>query len=79
MCILIKTLGCKRKDHTVVNLFLRTASQVPDKTMMTFCSESGDQSMTFRQCREKALQVANFFKEKGYKKVRPELNDNPEY
>jgi len=69
VCILIKTLGCKRRDHTVVNLFLRTASSVPDKTMMTFCSEMGEKTMTFRQCREKALQVAHLFKDKGYKKV----------
>ena len=69
VCILIKTLGCKRRDHTVVNLILRTASAVPDNTMMTFCSETGDRTMTFRQCREKALQLANLFKDRGYKKV----------
>ena len=63
----------KWKDENVIDLFIKTARRVPSKVMMTFCDEkSGDKTMTFKQCLDKALQVAHFFQSQGYKKV--ELN-----
>lgn len=66
VCILIKTLGCKRRNETIVNLFQKTAARLPDKTMMTLCSESGDTSMTFRECLDKSLRIAHYFRNAGY-------------
>ena len=69
VCILIKTLGCKRRNETIVNLFQKTAARLPDKTMMTLCSESGDTSMTFRECLDKSLRIAHYFRNAGYVQV----------
>ena len=66
---MIKTLGCKRRNETIVNLFQRTATRVPDKIMMTLCSETGDTSMTFRECLDKSLRIAHFFRNAGYVQV----------
>ena len=71
VCILIKTLGCKRRDETIVNLFQRTAARLPDKTMMTMCGELGDTTMTFRECLDKSVRIAHFFRNAGYVKVAP--------
>ena len=44
------------------------------QVMMTFCDEkSGDRTMTFKQCQDKTLQIAHYFKSQGYKKVRQRL------
>lgn len=37
--------------------------------MMTFCSETGDTSMTFEQCLHQSLQIAHYFRNRGYKQV----------
>jgi len=68
LCILMKTFGCKRRNHTVVDLFLKTAKRLPNKTMMTYCSENGDTSMTFQECLDKSCQIAHYFQDKGFKK-----------
>ena len=75
VCILIKTLGCKRRNETIVNLFQRTAARLPDKTMMTLCSESGDTSMTFRECLDKSLRIAHYFRNAGYVQVSCTVNN----
>ena len=70
---MIKTLGCKSRNETIVSLFQRTAARVPDKIMMTLCSETGDTSMTFRECLDKSLRIAHFFRNAGYVQVDSNL------
>ena len=38
--------------------------------MMTYCSENGDTSMTFQECLDKSCQIAHYFQDKGFKKVK---------
>jgi len=66
--LLYSNFSAKWKNQTVGDLFLRTASRVPDKTMMVLCQEKGDVSMTYKECRQLSSQIARYFLEQGYKK-----------
>ena len=88
--LLYSNFSAKWRNHTVGDLFLKTASRLPDKvniknvvdtwiqwllinnlqTMMVLCQEQGDVSMTYKECRILSSQIARYFLEKGYKKVR---------
>jgi len=61
-------LNAKWRNQSVGDLFLKTAARIPDKTMMILCHENGDDKMTFKECKEMACQVANYFLQQGYKK-----------
>jgi solute carrier family 27 fatty acid transporter 1/4 len=61
-------LNAKWRNQSVGDLFLKTADRVPEKTMMVLCHETGEDKMTFRECREMACKVARYFLKQGYKK-----------
>ena len=64
--ITVKTLWSMWRSETLVTLFMKTAARLPDKTMITMCSETGDVSMTFREALDKSLRICNYFKKEGY-------------
>jgi len=61
-------LNAKWRNQSVGDLFLKTADRIPEKTMMVLCHETGEEKMTFRECKEMSCQVARYFLKQGYKK-----------
>ena len=41
--------------------------------MMTLCSETGDSTMTFKECLDKSVQIAHYFRSQGIKKVNQNI------
>merc|ERR1711936_557733 len=64
--LLYVNLLAKWRDQTVGEKFINTVERFPHKTMIVFCQETGRQKMTFKQCRDKACQVARYFLHRGY-------------
>jgi len=61
-------LNAKWRNQSVGDLFLKTADRIPEKTMMVLCHETGEEKMTFRECKEMSCQVARYFLKQGYNK-----------
>jgi len=66
--VLLKTFGAKYRNRSVSDKFIYIAKANPNQKMITFCSETGDTSLTFMEALNKSCQVARYFQSKGYKK-----------
>lgn len=68
LAILYKNTGFRFRNASVGEVFEKTASARPDKTMIVVCSDNGDTTITFREAQIKSRQIARYFQSRGFGK-----------